>query len=166
MTKKINITWDEYFMNICNEVAKNSKCMSRRVGALIVRDKSIISTGYNGPPRGIIPCSERVIEWTDDKVYTDFEMCPRQFFGYASGEGLHLCPAAHAEVNAITNAARLGVSVLGASLYLNTISPCKNCAGLIINAGIKEVISISKDPYDTLGIYMLKETGIAYRTLM
>ncbi len=121
--------WDKYFHTLCVAVATKSSCLSRQIGAVIVRDKSIISTGYNGPARGFPHCGE------DDGI------CPRRTAGYASGEGLEICPAAHAETNAIANAARMGVNVTNATMYLNTVVPCKFCAVSIVNAGIKQIVS-------------------------
>jgi len=128
--------WDKYFLTICKAVASKSPCISRQIGAIIVRDKSIISTGYNGPARGFPHCN------TDG-----VNECPRRSLGYQSGEGLEHCPAAHAETNAVANAARVGVSVLGATMYLNTVIPCKFCAVSIVNAGIKEVVAVHLDYY-------------------
>ncbi len=147
--------WHNYFMEICTTVAKNSKCLSRQIGALIVIDKSIVSTGYNGPPRGVKHCNERY------QLPPDNKECPRRREGYPSGEGLHLCPAAHAEVNCISNAARLGVSVKGGTLYLNTVCPCKNCAAQIINAGLTEVVVASLEYYDWMGPQLFEEAGIS-----
>lgn len=154
------MNWHTYFMLICESLAKNSKCMSRQIGSLIVIDKSIVSTGYNGPPRGTKHCIERynISHLTD-------RMCPRRLAGYRSGEGLHLCPAAHAEVNCISNAARLGVSVKGGTLYLNTCTPCKNCAAQIINAGIIQVVCLTLSAYDDLGPILLEEAGIEVLTI-
>lgn len=117
--------WDDYFLNVCNAVGSKSPCLSRNIGCVIVRDNSIVSTGYNGPPRGYPHCEGE---------------CPRHKKGFKSGEGLVECPAAHAETNAIANAARIGATTIGASLYLNTVIPCKDCFALIVNAGIKEVV--------------------------
>jgi dCMP deaminase len=146
------MTWDEYFYEICKAVSMNSKCLSRQIGALIVRDNSIISTGYNGPPRKIIHCSQK-----------GNTICPRRLLGFDSGQGLDRCPAAHAETNAIANAARLGVSCIGATLYLNCVLPCKNCAASIINAGIIEVVATELQGYDMLGQDMLFQAGIIVR---
>ena len=136
--------------------------MSRKVGAIIVRDKSIISTGYNGPPSGYPHCECRddkgVIngshvfgEWNDVKLVY---VCPRTRMNFKSGEGLEYCPAIHAEVNAILQAAREGISIVGSSLYLNTgITPCRECAKAIVGAGVKEVV-LNNQPilYDKSGI--------------
>jgi len=142
--------WDRYFYNIALIVAKQSECLSRRIGAILVRDKSIISTGYNGPPRKTAHCAE---------LYGD---CPRRLEGYKSGEGLHLCPAAHAEANCITNAARNGINVSGASMYMTCELPCKNCLALIINAGICEIVHIGGS-YDEISKRLLIESEILVR---
>lgn len=125
--------WDNYFWEVCNAVARNSKCKSRQIGAIIVRDKAIISTGYNGPPRGMRECGDE---------------CPRHTKNFKSGEGLELCPAAHAEANAIAQAARNGINVCGTTMYMSCPIPCKNCLSLIINAGIIEVVCDGDLLYD------------------
>jgi dCMP deaminase len=127
--------WDQYFLNICQAVAENSKCLSRKLGAVLVRHNSIVATGYNGPARGVAHCTDT---------------CPRRKAGYPSGEGLHLCPATHAEANCIANAARLGVCTEGCTLYLNWLTPCKDCLSLLINAGIDEIVTSSTGTYDYL----------------
>jgi dCMP deaminase len=140
------MTHHEYMMQIAKTVSLNSKCRSRQIGAVLVRDKAIISTGYNGPPRGVSHCGE---------------ICPRHAEGYPSGQGLHLCPASHAEANAIAQAARAGTPVNGSALYLHApFAPCKSCAGLLINAGIVAVYMSSVDAYDNMAMAMLKEAGI------
>ena len=156
--------WDKYFFDICNAVAQNSKCLSRKVGAILVKDKSIIATGYNGPPRGVPSCGLRGLYdstllkelrefeeknniYFEDgcvgknlpnmvKDYRDikFMECPRKLLNYKSGEGLHLCVAGHGERNALINAARHGVITNGATLYCNCPIPCKDCLIEIINA--------------------------------
>ena len=118
--------WDLYFHGICKAVSSKSPCLSRKIGAILVRDKSIVSTGYNGPPRGYPHCHGTT--------------CPRKLKGYSSGEGLVECPAAHAEANCIANAARIGASTVGSTLYMNCIVPCKDCAILLVNAAIVEVV--------------------------
>jgi len=128
--------WDRYFKNICLVVASNCKCHSRKIGAILVRDKTVVSTGYNGPPRGYPQC--------------EGPKCPRQKLGYKTGEGLHMCPASHAEVNAIVNAARLGIEVKGTTMYMTCGLPCKDCLKYIINAGIRELVCSHTKPYDGL----------------
>ena len=118
--------WDEYFMNIAAVAAERSSCCRRQVAAVIVRDNRIISTGYNGTPRGVLNCDEGG--------------CPRcNRKDVSSGSGLSECICSHAEENAIVQAAAHGTRVEGASLY-TTLSPCLLCAKMIINAGIREVI--------------------------
>uniref|UniRef100_A0A6M3JKV1 Putative CMP/dCMP deaminase zinc-binding n=2 Tax=viral metagenome TaxID=1070528 RepID=A0A6M3JKV1_9ZZZZ len=141
--------WDDYFHKLCEAVASKSPCLSRQIGVVIVRDNSIISTGFNGPARGYPHCEPPT--------------CPRQLHGFKSGEGLEHCPAAHAETNAIANAARLGVSVLGASLYMNSIIPCKFCAVSIVNAGISEVIVDDLHNYHELSKEILLKGKVTIR---
>ncbi len=117
--------WDEYFIDIAHVVARRSNCRRRQVAALIVVEKRIISTGYNGTPRGIKNCYEGG--------------CPRCAGDSKSGANLGDCICAHAEENAIVQAAYHGISVRGGTLY-STISPCLMCAKMIINAGLKEVV--------------------------
>ena len=124
------MTWDYYYLNICRAVASNSKCHSRQIGAIIVRDHVVICTGYNGPPRGFPHCSDP---------------CPRRRLGYDTGQGLHLCPAAHAERNAVDQAARLGIATAGATMYMNCPVPCKDCLITLIQAGIVEVVCTDPD---------------------
>ena len=147
--------WDTYFLDICCSVSTKSPCLSRKIGAILVRDKSIISTGYNGPPRGIPHCgkarlmSDSSITFPSN-INSDLlnTICPRQLLGYGSGTHMELCPAQHAEENCISNAARLGVSTINSTLYMNSIIPCKNCFGTLINAGIVEIVINKIKPYD------------------
>jgi len=118
--------WDKYFHTICIAVASKSPCLSRQIGAILVRDNSVISTGFNGPARGYFHCEGE---------------CPRKKMGFASGEGLIHCPAAHAEGNCIANAARIGASTVGSTLYMNCVIPCKDCMVLLVNAGISEIVA-------------------------
>jgi len=122
MTSKKRPSWPEYFERIAEFAATRSQCHARQVGAVIVQEKHIIATGYNGVPTGIEPCQH----------------CHRQ--AYEPGKGYAVCPANHAEANAIAQAAKLGVSTAGASIYC-TYAPCKDCVGLLINAGIYMVFS-------------------------
>jgi dCMP deaminase len=148
--------WDDYFLDIANVVAENSKCFSRKIGAVLVRDKAIISTGYNGPPRGMDPCT-----YISDATGVISEMCPRKAGGYPSGEGLHLCPAAHAERNALIQAARTGVSTMGSTLYCYCGQVCKDCAAEIVNAGCSRLVYLDGAvPYDNLAEKILKASGI------
>src|SRR6185503_5304652 len=118
-------SWDEYFMNIAKVVASRSNCMKRKVAAIIVRDKRVISTGYNGTPRGTLNCNEGG--------------CPRCNSLAASGTALDECLCSHGEENAIVQASYHGVSLKDAIIY-STFAPCLQCAKMIINSGIREVI--------------------------
>jgi dCMP deaminase len=126
--------FDDYFLRIAREVASNSKCYSRKIGAVLVKDKAIIASGYNGPPRGMHPC-----RYTNDFGDLYIDGCPRKEQSFASGEGLHLCPAAHAERNALIQAARTGVSTKGTTLYCYCEQVCKDCASEIVNAGVERL---------------------------
>jgi len=150
--------WDSYFLSICQAVGSNSKCLSRRIGSILVKDKVVICTGYNGPPRGVPHCG-------GDQLYNiEGPICPRRIKGYASGEGLHLCPAAHAERNAIDQAARLGICTSGATLYLDTQVPCKDCLISIIQAGIVEVVCAELKHYDLKVGFILEHSNLKIRT--
>ncbi|NGM17587.1 deoxycytidylate deaminase [Xiamenia xianingshaonis] len=140
-------SWDEYFMKLANEVATRTTCLRRTVGAVIVKDKRILATGYNGAPSGLRHCAETG--------------CLRQQLGIPSGQRSEICRGLHAEQNAIVQAARYGIDIAGASIYVNT-QPCVICAKMIINAGITEVIY--QNPYpDELAMDMLAEAGIKMR---
>ena len=137
-------SWDAYFMDITTLVAKRSTCLRRSVGASIVKDKRILSTGYNGAPSGLKHCLEIG--------------CLREKMNVASGERHELCRGIHAEQNAIIQAAFHGVSIRGASLYCTNL-PCSICAKVIINAGIIKIYYL--DGYaDSISSEMLDEAGI------
>lgn len=163
--------WDEYFYMMCKNAARNSKCLSRRIGAVLVADKSIISTGYNGPPRGVPRCDMR---WRLDndffKAYGDRVegkqlegICPRYNIGFKSGEGLSVCPAGHAERNALINAARYGIRTKGTILYMSCGIPCTPCLIEIINAGVKEIVVMSLQTYDETSMYLLNQSDLGIR---
>jgi dCMP deaminase len=137
--------WDEYFMSIAQVVATRSNCSRRKVAAVIVKDNRIISTGYNGTPRGIKNCNEGG--------------CPRCNSDIPSGEGLGECLCSHAEENAIVQAAYHGISVKGATLY-TTFSPCLLCAKMIINGGIAEVKYLAAYSATEISHKMLAEAGV------
>lgn len=163
--------WDEYFYNVCRQVARNSKCLSRRIGAVLVNDKSIVSTGYNGPPRGVPRCDLR---WRLDPAfmnkYTDkigdqdvIGKCPRHIIGFKSGEGLDVCPAGHAERNALINAARHGIATKNTTLYMTCGIPCGPCMIEIINAGVREIVVTSLSFYDETSLYLLDQSAVGVR---
>jgi len=134
------MNWERYFHSICLTVSSKSPCLSRHIGAVLARDHSILSTGYNGPPRGVPHCEGE---------------CPRKILGYKSGTHLEFCPAQHA--------ASLGVSVLGSTLYMNCIIPCKNCFGSLINAGIVEIVVDDIKVYDKYTQYLIDNSTIKIR---
>lgn len=141
---KDRVSWDEYFLSFARLAASRSTCLRRQVGAVIVKDRHIISTGYNGAPKGVRHCSE--------------VGCIREKLGVPSGERHELCRGLHAEQNAIIQAALCGVSTEGGILYC-TNQPCIICAKMIINAGIRKVIY--QDGYtDKLSTEMLNEAGV------
>lgn len=168
------MNWDNYFHSICKAVASKSPCLSRKIGAILVKDKSIVATGYNGPSRGIPHCgNERIMK---DSVLLHFlahpnptypsrylSECPRKVLGYESGTFTELCPAQHAEINTISNAARLGVSILNTTLYMNCIIPCKNCFGALINAGVVEIVVDDVKAYDKYTQYLINNSTIKLR---
>lgn len=141
-------SWDAYFMNIAKEVALRSNCIKRKVAAVIVKDQRIVSTGYNGTPRGIKNCNEGG--------------CPRcNQFG-PSGSNLSDCICSHGEENAIVQAAYHGVNLQGATLY-STFSPCLLCTKMIINSGISEVIFSRGYSLQDKAAALLTEAGIKIR---
>ena len=157
-----NKSWDGYFLDICKQVGKNTKCLSKQIGSVLVKDKSIIATGYNGPPRDIPTCSER---YTKDKFLIkalaeagisdiDKNVCPRRALGYKSGEGLGWCIAGHSERNCLINAARTGACTMGTILYMDCGIPCGDCFIEIINAGVSEIVCTKLKYYDEKSKYL------------
>lgn len=143
-------SWDEYFMGIARVVALRSNCVKRKVAAVIVKDKRIISTGYNGTPRGVKNCSEGG--------------CPRCNQLAASGTRLEECYCSHGEENAITQAAYHGVHIKDSTLY-TTYSPCLLCTKMIINSGIHEVVYNVDYPLGENSVKLLREAGVEIRKI-
>lgn len=137
-------SWERYFMDIAKLVSSRSTCLRRQVGAVLVRDKHIIATGYNGAPRGVRHCLE--------------VGCLREKLGIPSGERHEMCRGTHAEQNAIIQAALHGVSTDGSTLYC-THQPCILCAKMLINAGVKRVVFQGEYP-DGLALELMNEAGI------
>jgi dCMP deaminase len=138
-------SWEAYFMEIAILVAKRSTCLRRAVGAVVVKDRRILSTGYNGAPTKVRHCLEAG--------------CLREQMNVPSGERHELCRGIHAEQNAIIQAAFHGVSIRDASLFCTNL-PCSICAKMIINAGIKMIYYL--DGYaDNMSEEMLREAGVA-----
>ena len=138
-------SWDDYFMQMAELTAQRSTCLRRQVGAIIVKEKHIIATGYNGAPKGLPHCEE-------------LGGCLREKLEIPSGERHELCRALHAEQNAIIQAATLGQSIEGATIYI-THQPCIICAKMIINAGISRIV-IRRGYPDEMSRGMLREAGL------
>ncbi len=137
-------SWDDYFMKIAEDVSTRATCIRRQVGAVLVKDKRILATGYNGVPTGITHCTP--------------ETCLRTIYNVPSGERHELCRGLHAEQNAIIQAAYHGVSIKDAIIYV-THQPCFICTKMLINSGIRKFIY--KNPYmDNLALDMMEEAGI------
>lgn len=154
MKKKIRNTnkrpsWDEYFLGIAELVSKRSTCLRRSVGAVLVKDRRILATGYNGAPREIRHCDEAG--------------CIRVKLNIPSGERHELCRGLHAEQNAFLQAALHGTSLKDASLY-STTQPCIICAKMIINAGIREIVYQGGYP-DKMARDFLREAKVKVRTI-
>lgn len=139
--------WESYFMELAQIAAKRSTCLRRQVGAVMVRDRRVLSTGYNGAPRGLAHCED--------------VGCLRQLRGIASGKEVELCRGVHAEQNAIVQAALGGISLEGAELYV-TLFPCVICAKMLINAGVKRICYQEGYP-DELSAQLLAEAEIELR---
>lgn len=139
--------WDKRFIEMTRLIATWASCyqQDRKIGAVIVKDKRIMTTGYNGAPAGIRTCVER-------------GECMRKARGIASGTHHELCYGIHAEQNAIIQAAKLGISIDGATLYC-THQPCAICAKMIVNAGIKRIVYAQGYP-DDFAVQMLTEGGV------
>ena len=138
-------SWDEYFMQMAQLTAQRSTCLRRKVGAVIVKEKHIIATGYNGAPRGLKHCVE-------------LGGCLREKLKIPSGQRHELCRALHAEQNAIIQAATLGQSIEVGTIYI-THQPCAICAKMIINAGLKRIVVKEGYP-DDLSVEILDEAGL------
>lgn len=136
--------WDEYFMSIAAVVATRSTCLRRHVGAVIVRDRQIVSTGYNGSPKGTPHCEETG--------------CMREKMEIPSGERHEICRGSHAEVNAIAQAAAMGSSTADSVIYC-THEPCSFCTKAIINAGIRRIVYLNPYP-DPIACLLRDEAGI------
>jgi dCMP deaminase len=143
-------SWDEYFMETAQVVAKRSNCVRRHVGAVIMKDNHILSAGYNGTPRGVKNCFEGG--------------CPRCASNAPSGSGLGECLCSHAEENAIVQSAYHGIRTKGATIYV-TLSPCLTCAKMIINAGIVEVVYDEEYRFTDQTRALLAQAGVKCRRI-
>lgn len=136
--------WDEYFMSFARLAATRSTCLRRQVGAVIVRDRRVVATGYNGAPAAVRHCAETG--------------CLREKLGIPSGERHELCRGLHAEQNAIIQAALHGVSTQGGTIYCTHL-PCSICAKMLVNAGVRDVVVDAGYP-DDLTQEMFSEAGV------
>jgi dCMP deaminase len=148
MSRQERPSWDEYFMKIAQVASMRSNCIKRKVGAVIIRDKRIISTGYNGTPRGTKNCNEGG--------------CPRCNSLASSGTRLDECLCSHAEENSITQAAYHGTSVKEGTLY-TTFAPCLMCTKMIINSGIVEVVFNLDYPLNDTAFNLFKQADVRIR---
>ncbi|MBM3244847.1 MAG: cytidine deaminase [Candidatus Omnitrophica bacterium] len=140
-------TWDEYFLEVADLVSRRSTCLRRRVGAVLVKGKKILATGYNGAPSGLKHCVD--------------VGCIREKLRIPSGQRHELCRGLHAEQNVILQAALYGVSTEASTLYL-TNQPCSICAKMLINAGIREIV-ISDGYPDEMALRFMREAKIKIR---
>jgi len=179
---RTGMEWDEWYHELCIVVAKKSQCLSRKIGAILVKDKAVVSQGYNGPPRDVRPCDERwfvdmamrkkakfnkfnVVQFNEHYKRHLEGKCPRYIpeMGFKSGEGLEWCVAGHAERNALINAARAGIATKGLKIYMDCGVPCTPCLVEIINAGIEEIIVTKAEFYDQSAEYVLSESVLKWR---
>ena len=141
---RVRPDWDSYFMDMAKLAARRSSCLRRAVGAVLVKDRRLLATGYNGAPTGVTHC--------------DATGCLREKLNVPSGERHELCRGLHAEQNAILQAALHGVSIRESSLYCTNL-PCIICAKMLINAGVRRIVYL--DGYaDVLAAEMIEEVGI------
>ena len=141
--------WSRYFMDITCLVAERSTCLRRKVGAIAVKDKRILATGYNGAPAGVPHCLE--------------VGCLREQLGIPSGQRHEICRGLHAEQNVIIQAAVHGISLKGSEIYC-THQPCLICTKMLINCGITKVYFLESYP-DELAAAMIREAGIPFEAL-
>ena len=161
--------WDAYFYGICSQVAKNSRCYLEHTGAVLVRDRIVISTGYNGPPRGLPRCDNR---WALDQEFSDkFKdltvvetkgKCP-----FIAMNGLEdsnkICIGCHSESNVLVSAAMEGISTKSATLYTTGCIPCGSCLSLIINSGVDAIVVTSLAVRDSNSMYILNQSKLGVR---
>lgn len=174
--------YDLYYLGIAKIVAQRSKCLSRKIGSILVKDDSIIGAGVNGPARGVKHCNERNLHfysklddiskggdgtgstgtWYQDGDKSYPNQCPRRVYGYESGQGLHLCSSGHSERNCLIQAARNGISTKDTTLYAYCPLPCMPCMIEIINAGVKRLVYLKGKDYDEYSRTLLEESKIQY----
>jgi dCMP deaminase len=141
---RASLDWDDYFMKLAHIIKERSSCIHRKVGAVVVKENRILCTGYNQPPSGFPHCDETE--------------CIRDALEITSGESQEICYAAHAEQNAIAQAAKFGISTRDSTIYI-THKPCSICARILINAGIIRVVYGEEYP-DPLTEFLFEKTGV------
>ncbi len=139
------LPWPEYFMRITYMVAERSTCSRRKVGAIAVKDKHILATGYNGVPAGVAHCLD--------------VGCLRQKLGIPSGQRHEICRGLHAEQNVIIQAAVHGSNLGGSEIYCTTL-PCVQCSKMLINCGVRQIFYVEHYP-DELALELLAEAGVS-----
>lgn len=142
-------SWDEYFMSIAEQVATRATCSRRQIGAVLVKGKRILATGYNGVPIGLAHC--------------DTVGCLREQLGIPSGTQHELCRGLHAEQNAVIQAARHGIAMDGATIY-STTQPCVMCSKILLNSGVVDIVYRDEYP-DALAASLIAESGISIRRI-
>jgi dCMP deaminase len=142
--------WDRMFMRIAREIARTlPKCSSQQIASILVKDRNIISMGFNGTPSGSAMCQNKNT------------VCPRRKLGVPSGKGLELCPVQHSEENTVHQAAKQGVSTRGATIYCYCGVPCQRCAGALINAGISRIVCLENGfTFDDMNEVLFEEAGV------
>lgn len=145
IVKTTNNKWDKRFMEMAEQISTWSSCLRRKVGSVVVRDKRILTTGYNGAACGILSCVER-------------NECIRNKLKIESGTRQEMCYAIHAEQNAIAQAAKMGIPLEGATIYV-THQPCSVCARMIINSGIKRIVYKEGYP-DDFSRQLIQDAGV------
>lgn len=152
-SKQTRPSWDEYFMNMAKVAKERSNCLRMSVGAILVKDKRIIATGYNGAPIGVKNC-----------IDGGCDRCLKREKGkLGEGDQYELCLCLHAEQNSVLQSAYHGMSTKGATLY-STIAPCIQCAKALINAGVAEIF-YDEDYSDNLGLKLLKSAGLKVKRI-
>jgi len=157
--------WDKYYLRMAREAGSNSKCLSRKIGALLIQDNRIVATGYNGPPEGVTHCGEeeaffKVFDCDEERI---LGKCPRKAAGAKSGEMVDKCVAVHAERNALLTAGRYGTPTKDGMLVCYCPPPCQECMKEIIQAGIKAIVCLNGPFYDDMSEWLIEQSGIELR---
>ena len=152
---------DKGFYKTCIHASTFSRCLSRKIGAVLAKGDKVLITGFNGPPTGIPSCN---IGWYEELSEKEINGCPRYDMGHKSGQGLEWCIAVHAERSAIINAAKYGIKTEGCTLYMSCGIPCKDCLVEIIDADIAEIVCTDiENFYDKQSKYLLNNSNLKVR---